>query len=269
MKKFLLIIFISVGFISCYSPRYVYSPSTQNIPLLKQKNDVEASVFYAGSYNIFASRENYNRGLDLHSAYAVSDHVGLMLNESIRWERNGNSDTHPRDSSSLFYKRNFTELGIAYYTGLGKSGKSQFQVFGGMALGKSKISDHYIFSGMPVEKFHNSHVTKIFIHPALIGNFSNNFSLAFASRITMAYFSNIQSNYTSVELEDYQLDSLSLSPLIFWEPALNLTFGFPDVPVKFRFQMGLSALVSKRFYWHRNSNVGVGIVYDFKSLKRK
>ena len=269
MKKFLLIILIPVGFISCYSPRYVYSPATQNIPLLKQKNDVEAAVFYAGSYNLLASRENYNRGLDLHAAYAVSDHVGLMLNESIRWERNGNSETHPRDSSSLFYKRHFTEAGIGYFTDLGKSSKSQFQVFGGMAFGKSNISDHGIFSGTQMQKFHNSTVTKIFIQPALIGNFSHNFSLAFASRITMAYFSNIQSNYTSEELQDYQLDSLSLSPLIFWEPALNLTFGFQDVPVKFRFQMALSVLVSKHFYWHRNSNIGFGVVYDFKSLKRK
>ena len=102
---------------ACYSPRYVYSPPTQNIPLLNKKNDLEFSAFYAGSINAFKEKGNYNRGFDIQTAWAVSNHFAVMLNESVRWEKNGGNDSFfPNDSSFLSYKRNFTEVGAGYFT---------------------------------------------------------------------------------------------------------------------------------------------------------
>ena len=257
-----------MGLVSCYSPRYVYSPSTENIPLLKEKNDVEVAAFYAGSLNLFQTNNNYNRGIDLHGAYAVSDHFALMVNENIRWERNGNSDIHPRDSSSLFYKRNFTEIAAGYYTQIGQNSKMLFQVFGGTAFGKSQILDHSVSLGILLNEYHKSNVTKIFIQPAFIGNFTDNFSLSFSSRFTRVGFSHIQTDYTSEELHRYQLDSLANFKMLFWEPAMNITFGFPGVPIKFRFQTSFSSLLSDHFFWHRSSNLAVGIVYNFQPFKK-
>ena len=268
MNKIVLIICFAICLVSCYSPRYVYSPPTQNVPNLKEKNDVEVAAFYAGSLNMFSSNINYNRGMDLHAAYAVSDHFAVMVNENLRWERNGNSDFHPKDSSSLFYKRNFTEIAGGYYSRIGQNKKTIFQVFGGAAFGKSTISDNAVLSGIPVDKFHQSQVTKIFIQPAFIGNFTDNFSLSFSSRFTRVGFSNIQTDYTGEELRRYQLDSLSEFKIFFFEPALNITFGFPDVPVKFRFQSSFSTLIGTHYFWHRNSNVAIGVVYNFQPFKK-
>ena len=133
---------------------------------------------------------------------------------------------------------------------------------------KSQISDHGFFLGVPVDKFHKSNVAKIFVQPAFITNFTDNFAMAFSTRFTSVAFSNIQTDYTVDEVNRYQLDSLSYAPLYFWEPALNINFGFPDVPVKFRFQMSFSSLLSNRFFWYRDSNVAIGVVYDFRPFKK-
>lgn len=240
----------------------------QNIPLLKEKNDLELAANYGGSMNIFESEHNYNRSLELHSAYALSNHFAIMANQEFRWERNGDNDTHPKDSSSLFYKRNFTEVATGYYTNLGRTSVTQFQIFAGAAFGKSKLSDQSIANGVQINKFHNSNVTKLFIQPAFIGNFTDNFSLSFSSRFTNVSFSNIQTDYTPEEVSKYQLDSLAQFNMLFWEPAINITFGFPDVPIKFRLQWGLSVLTGGHFFWHRNTNVGFGIVYNFEPFKK-
>src|SRR5664279_3612247 len=104
MKVGISLVFISLCMLSCYAPRYVYSPSTQNIPLLHKKNDLDFSGFYAGSINAFKEKGNSINGLDLHGSWAVSNHFAVMLNESFRWEKNrGNDSFFPNDSSLLTY----------------------------------------------------------------------------------------------------------------------------------------------------------------------
>src|SRR5687767_10270467 len=81
-----------IGFSSCYSPRYVYSPSTLNIPALHKKGDLRAGGYFAtGGGNppiTLDSKREYNSGVDLHSAYAVSGRFAIMINQYNRWERN-------------------------------------------------------------------------------------------------------------------------------------------------------------------------------------
>ena len=106
MKNILIRFFIFCNISSCYTPRYVYSPPTQNIPRIDKKNDVELAVNYGTSIDIFHSKGNYNRGLDLLTAWAFINHFAIMLNENFRWESNSTNDTYfQRDSSFLTYKR--------------------------------------------------------------------------------------------------------------------------------------------------------------------
>src|SRR6185312_13632358 len=182
MKVAILLVSASLYLLSCYAPRYVYSPSTQNIPLLHKKNDLEFSGFYGGAVNAFKEKGNSINGFDLHGSWAVSNHFAIMLNESFGWEKNRDNDSFfPNDSSLLKYKRNFTELGIGYFTPVAYNEKMQFQLFGGLALGSSDISDDYISNTLHEDKYHNSSVTKIFIQPAIIYNLSKKFSGALTS----------------------------------------------------------------------------------------
>ncbi len=268
--KSIVFIFACLYATACYTPRYVYSPPTQNIPGINKKNDVELAANYGSSLNIFPGKSNYSRGIDLHTAWAFSKHLGVMLNENARWERNTTNDSfYPADSSSLSYKRNFTEAGVGYFTPLKKNPKMQFQVFGGAAFGSSYINDDFFSNGSYAKKYHQSAVSKIFIQPAFIFIPSKEFTAALSSRFTKVSFSNIRTNYTPLEQNNYLLDSLAIHPIFFWEPALTYTFGFKKFPVKFRLQGSISVLLNHRFVEHRSSNIGLGFVTDFSQHPHK
>lgn len=270
IKIIIIFVLASSYLCSCYSPRYVYSPSTQNIPLLHKKNDLEFSAFYAGSINVFNEKGNSNQGLDIQAAWAFSNHFAAVLNESLRWEKDGGNDSFfPGDTSLLSYKRNFTEIGTGYFTSPGYNQKMQFQVFGGVAFGSSDISDKYISNNVQTNKYHNSNVTKIFIQPAVIYSPEKNFSTALTSRFTAVIFTHIHTNYTSGELDNYILDSLTVSPVYFWEPAVSYTFGFKKLPIKLRIQGSISVLLNHRFVEHRTGIVSLGIIADLPKKRTK
>lgn len=269
MKIIAFIFFISLAVTSCYSPRYVYSPSIQNIPILHKRNDIEITGFYGGSIDAFKAKGNYNRGFDIHSAWAISNHFAVMLNESIQWEKNdGNDSFFQNDSSLLSYNRNFIEIAAGYFSSSAKNKKLQLQVFGGAAVGSSKIFDDFISNNTHVNKYHYSSVTKIFIQPALVYSLFKNLSTAFSSRFTEVLFSNIRTNYSNEELDNYILDSIAVSPVFFWEPAVNYTFGFKKFPLKFNLQGSISVLLNHRFVEYRSSNIGIGVVYNFFQRKK-
>lgn len=270
MKSSIILFFVSFSLYSCYSPRYVYSPSTQNIPLLHKKNDLEFAGFYSGSINAFAEKRNNSYGFDINAAWAISNHFAAILNESFGWEKNGDNDSFfPSDSSILSYKRNFTEIGAGYFINARHNEKMQFQLFGGIAFGSSDINDDYFSNNVWMSKYHNSNITKIFIQPAIIYNPLKNFSGALASRITEVIFTHIHTNYTPVELDNYILDSLIVSPVFFWEPAVSYTFGFKKLPVKLRIQGSISILLNHRFVEHRTGNLSLGIIADIAKKKIK
>ena len=268
MKKFLPLFLISLGLYSCYSPRYAYSPSTQNIPLVNKKNDLELSAFYAGSLNAFKAKDNYNRGFDFQTAWALSHHFAVMLNESIRREKNGGNDSFfQNDSSFLSYKRNFTEIGAGYFAVAGNNIKMQFQVFAGAAFGASKIFDDFTSNSIRQNKYHYSTVTKYFIQPALTYRIFKNSSTALSSRFTEVLFTHIRTNYTAAELDNYNLESIDISPVFFWEPSVCYTFGFKKFPLTFQFSGSVTVLLNHRFVEHRDTNAGIGVVYSFSKHK--
>ncbi|MEO8110559.1 MAG: hypothetical protein ABI594_11025 [Ginsengibacter sp.] len=270
MKIFFAISLVSCCTLSCYTPRYVYSPPTQNIPGLDKKNEVELSAHYGASLDLFHSKGNYNRGIDLHSAWAFSNHFAIMLNQNFRWEKNKTNDTYFRDdSSSLKYRRGFTEIGLGFFTPMKANKKMQFQVFAGAAFGSSKIFDDFFSNNILSKKYFQSRVTKLYIQPAFIFKPSPNFNAGLSTRFTEVIFSHVATNYNTTELNNYLLDSISTSPLFFWEPALTYTFGFKNFPFKFRIQSSISVLLNHRFVEHRSSNIGLGLVADFPQRKGK
>ena len=271
-KRIGLLLFLTAGVSlhSCYSPRYVYSPVTQNIPQIHNKNDWEVAGSYSGSLPVFEEKGNYNSGFDIHTAWAFSKHFAVTVNRSFHWEKNGNNDTfYPGDTSLLSYKRNFSEMGIGYFASPLYNPKMQFQLFAGVAVGKSNIFDDYFSGNTQVRKYHESNVTKLYLQPAVNFTPSKYVSAALSSRFTAVIFTHIHSNYSPTELANYLLDSLTVSPVFFWEPGFTLTVGFKKMPVKIQAQGSLAVLLNHRFVEHRTGNFGLGIVADFSKKKIK
>lgn len=270
IKFIFLLFFISEFMYSCYSPRYVYSPSVQNIPLLNKKNELEFSAYYSGSPNFLKEKNNSNNAFDIQAAWAFSNHFAVMINEGYGKEKNNSNDSYfANDSSLLSYKKNFIEMGIGYFTLAKYNAKMQFQLFGGAAFGSSKITDDFISNNIYTAKYHNSRVTKIFLQPAIIYSPVNNFTTALSSRFTEIIFTHIHTNYTATELDNYILDSLTVSPVFFWEPAMSYTFGFKKIPVKLRIQGSITVLLNHRFIEHKTGIASIGIVADISKKKIK
>jgi len=273
MKKrigVLLVVTACVLLPACYSPRYAYCPATQNIPQVHQKNDREIAGSYSGSFPVSQQKANYNTGFDVHAAWAFSKHFAAMLNANFHWEKNGDNDTfYPGDTSVLSYKRHFTEVGLGYLASPRYNPRMQFQMFAGVAIGKSNIYDDYFSGSTQGGRYHESNVTKLFLQPAVIFMPSRYVSAALSSRFTGVIFTRIHSNYSPTELSNYLLDSLTVSPVFFWEPAFTLTIGWKKVPLKIQAQGSLAVLLNHRFVEHRTGNFALGLVADFSRKKMK
>lgn len=253
---------------NCYSPRYVYSPSTLNIPALAKKGDIKISGYLAENAGRSGGLANLNGssvGIDLQGAYAFNKHFALMLNQYNRWENNGDdNDVLPGDSIVIKYFRNLTEIAVGYFKILGDS-NSSFQFFSGIAKGKFTIKERNASNNISFNRFHKSNITKIFIQPSIVAGLNKNFTASLASRLSALYFNGIRTDYSQNELDDYFLTDLGGSPVFFWEPAMDFAIGFKGLKgIKFNFQLGLSVLINRRFIDYRTINFGAGITTDLK-----
>src|SRR6187200_3205193 len=86
-----------IFFASCYTPRYMYSPSAHNVPVLVQKGDSKLSAMIStnlseNSGNHGQVNESKSRGFDLQGAYAITDNFAVQASYLNRTESN-NGDT--------------------------------------------------------------------------------------------------------------------------------------------------------------------------------
>ena len=87
-----LLSFTSLLFItcSCTTPRYIYSPSAQNVPVLTKKGDSKLGGVYSTNFVGEEKRDgkvidNRSRGYDLHAAVAITDNFAVQAGHFYRW----------------------------------------------------------------------------------------------------------------------------------------------------------------------------------------
>jgi len=93
MRLSYLLIIGLVFFTSCYTPRYMYSPPAQNVPVLVNKGDSKLGVYLSSNlsgktYYYNTVSESKNRGYDLQGAYAITHHFAVQANYFNRTESN-------------------------------------------------------------------------------------------------------------------------------------------------------------------------------------
>jgi hypothetical protein len=261
-------------FTSCYTPRYLYSPSAQNIPVLVNKGDSKLAAYL--SSNLSSKKNNYNRinesknrGFDLQGAYAFSNHFAVQASYFNRVEsNNGFKDGGNLDSAFINYKRNLTEAGFGYFVPLNDDNEAMFQVFAGAGKGKFSFTDNgKDEAGNDYSRIHEATITKWYIQPALMLRSEDNFAFSFSSRCSFINYSHIKTNYTPAELMYYKLADLANGSTVFWEPALTTIFGFKKLPgIQFESQVETSIRLTNRYLNHRAFNFSLAIVLDLPKL---
>jgi len=276
MKTILLIIPVLI-LASCYTPRYVYSPAAHNVPVLAAKGDSKLGMNY--STNIAQKAKNPDKtfdskgaGIDVQGAYAISKNLAVQASYYWRSERNeGNYLFNATDESVLRYRRNLTEAGIGFYSKIDSRGISWFQIFGGIGMGDFKFTDKPIPNSINTsEFFYKTSATKFYLQPAVMILYNKLISISFSSRFSLLKFHNVRTDYSSTQLNNYKLDSLTHRPVVFWEPAVVNSFEFKKLKgVKFEYQLGLSLLTSKSFVDARAFNFSAGIFVDIPKILKK
>lgn len=273
----LVICILTATQFSCYTPRYVYSPSAQNVPLLTEKGDAKFGALY--STNLTGTKtiddqsfKGNSNGVDLHAAYAVSKSVAVQANFFSRSEINGGNFSGISDSSVIRYKRNLTEVGIGYFTNISEAelGQLSFQVFAGLGSGEFSFTDNSKDNnGLQTFNMHKAKVTKFYIQPAIMVRNKKKSMAAVSSRFSIINYGNVKTDYSADQLAIYELSELTKGPVVFWEPTFVNAIGIADLPIRVEYQVGLSVLMSRRFIDSRSFNFSIGIQSDFSKLFKK
>ena len=271
MKKhiFEILLIVTILFIlaSCKTPRYAYSPSAHNVPVITQKGDGKIGALYStntmgGSAEGTNAINNTANGFDVQGAYALSDNWAVQASHFQRWE----TTTGGSDSVTIKYRRNLTEIGGGYYYALSENKKTFIQFFAGLGLGKFSFTDHSINGDF----FHQSNIFKFYIQPAFLFRSKGSFSGAVDVRGSFIKFNSIKTNYTADALTNYKLDNLNGGTKFFLEPGFTGSFGFKNIPgLRIEIQGSVSIFPSDNPFNYRKSNFSIGSYLDFGSLKRR
>jgi hypothetical protein len=201
----------------------VYVPSVVNAPLLTNKNEVQAAINFGTS------------GVDPQLAYAVSNHIGLMLNGSFA---NVTSDT-----TNNFHKHQFVEIGTGYYTNFGTRGK--FETFGGIGFGKLKAEYD---NSMWISRSYVS-CTRAFIQPT-VGFTTKVFDGSVSSRIVMVNLHQESGSNTGY----------------FLEPVVTAKLGYDHIKAIMQLGFSLPMNSGKTVFNYQPVLLSVGIQTDFGKI---
>ena len=261
---FLIIISLICSMVSCNTPRYIYSPSAHNVPVLTKKGDSKIGAVYSTNLTGEEKRDgnlidNRSRGFDLHGAVAITDHFAVQASHFYRWEKSSGG----ADSLTVRYKRNLTEIGLGYYLPVNDKKNFIFQFFGGVGLGKFSFTDVDKFGS----NYHQANITKIYLQPAFLFRSKGSFTTSIALRFSDINYSSIKTSYSSGQLSDHHLDDLTNRGKVFFEPATVSSFGFKNLPgLRFEVQGGLSFLMSRNYIDYRIFNFSIGTWVDVGAL---
>ena len=223
-------LFAGLLFSSCGS--VYYAPNTHNVPLFQEKGDAKIS---AG----ISAGEDVERAFELQSAYAITDHVGIMAN-LYRVKQDDNRGT-------LF------ELGAGYFQPLEKH--LVIEGYGGISYAQ------VINSNSAYTEY--TDFTRYFIQPAL-GYSRNAFEVALSTRFAVLNYHRIEDPDVVVVSSSPELAHLMSNNVQFlFEPALTVRVGWKYV--KLQGQFGFSKNLSDDYFDMDNLNLNVGLYFSLSN----
>jgi hypothetical protein len=241
-RSSILPVTVAVALFASSCTHYYYAPSSNNIPLLTEKND--------GNIELKYSVGNYYEGVEVQSAYAVGKHVGVQLNFFTASE---SEDDYGSGNGS------YIEAAGGYFQPT-TNHKWVFETYAG--IGTGVVNNKY--GSAATSKVG---LTKFFIQPSF--GFTNPyFDIAIASKFSLANFKvkNSTVNKDAFPIDYYDIQLLEDTKSFFiWEPGIMMRGGFKGL----KFQGNLTVAVpSNSSLSLDNVNFSTGIMIPFKPKKQ-
>lgn len=227
IRKFKSLLFLMLsGFLFSCSPEYI--PNMANSPMFSNKGEFQA--------NIATGTSNF----DAQAAYAITDHIGIMVNGSYGNETN--------DTTDDYHKHSFIEGGLGYFENIGES--LRYEIYGGYGIGKTKG----FYETFVLDSITDADLSRFFIQPG-IGVATGIFDASFSPRFVLV---KMTPNIESFDKGGYNT---------FFEPVITSKIGYKWV--KFIIQFGFSIPIGnddlhfdyQPFIFNFGLNINIGRKY--------
>lgn len=240
MKNISIPVFFVLVFLMMQSCKIMYTPNMQNVPQMKEKNEVRATVGFS----------------DAQAAYAVTDKIAIMANAQYKkpsWTVTSGSMEYKYES-----KKNLIELGGGYYKKV--DDYFTFEAYGGAGYGWLNYNRSYADTSGGQATVYNkfkANATRFFLQPS-IGVSTDFADFAISTRFVGLKFRNIDtSGYRQDELLEEDLSGLDKPFYSFFEPAMTLRLGAKYVKFHIQAIYSLKLNEEKLNYMPFTVNFGV------------
>ena len=200
---------IIVSLVSESCSRYYYVANVQNVPMLKQKDELHLSGFVGGG--------DETTCYEAQVAYSATNHMGIMAN--IMTGKGGNIQTHN------YGKGTFAEGAVGYYKPMGKLGV--FEIYGGIG----GCGQHHEFCNSYTSENHgyaDVSYMRLFVQPSF-GISTQVFDFALSARMCNVIYTRVD-NMVSGNIDAYNnLVNLQEQLPFNFEPAATLRIGWKNV----------------------------------------
>jgi hypothetical protein len=251
MKKVYLSILV-IGLLASCSPIY-YMPNNANIPLHKEKNEIQASG-YLGDASGF-------RMSALSASYTITDNIGLMLNAANFSGANGTNysfQSTPPTEDVNYNAKNFSnmgELGVGFFKPLKADSSFIFETYIGYGL--------YSFNRALNESQSVAYrIHRPFIQPS-IGYRGKRFEAAYGLRIVQLAFSNKKpsAEFLNDNFTKFQFDEWDNTTLL--EHSITLRVGSEKVKFQMQWVYTPSILFQNQVMFGTEdlTNISMGVLF--------
>ena len=207
----------------------VYVPNLRNSPMFTKGGEFQAAA-------------HVGNGLEIQSAYAITDHLGVMTNLSF-------IDQTGLDSEEDYHRHRFFEGGIGYFK---NRDESFFEVYAGYGRGQGTSYDEYELLG-PQSVAATGRYERYFLQPAF-GLNKDYMNVSFAPRFSLVDFYEFSTELARTEVRE--------KPKAFFEPAIIGRANFANNHLYAIFQAGASLNMNQSLYFDRRTftvSAGLGL----------
>ncbi|MGQ0737916.1 MAG: hypothetical protein ACT4OJ_02545 [Bacteroidota bacterium] len=274
-KGLTLLFMLCIIFSSCRTPRFVYAPAPPNSPYLREKGESKLAGYYSTGGDDNNLTSEYNNGLDLQAALAVSGHWAVTADYFMRREKDAvnNFDRTYFDSSVVAYRRHLTSFGAGYFVPVTKDRNIMFSVYGGAGFGKLSFDDNGINNGnINYSRYYGSNLAKWYIQPAISFFAGRYFRTGLIGKFSWVHYGKASSSYTAGELSYLGLDRLPGSTLVFVETTWNMQVSAPKMEwlcLEGGFTLSSEPFDNNTNLEARNFNASIGLSLNIGKMKRK
>lgn len=281
-KSFILFIGIfSILLSACTANKYVYSPVTANLLQLEEKKDVKLAANYsaAGDLSGGGTQNQTRNGLDIQSAFAVSDKIALKLDGFYKWESNESTNNGTNSEMiNINYKKRGVELSGGYYNLSDKKMISKFSLYLGLGLGKLDLRELNV-NISSANYFHSMSYAKLFFQPSFSIRVNKNYTTTLAVKLSSLKYYNIKTDYPDLSQEPLGFIDKKLS--YFGDFIFQNEFGFSKLKgFRFQTQLGVTKLYTRfpstsnslfriNHYDYNNGWFMIGVIADMKKILLK